>query len=63
MFYALAHLEKQFFADSLLKFVAIAPCNVSKQLNAKMSPAQMLQNLYDYHKIGVYTFGGQSERW
>lgn len=29
MFYALAHLEKEFLADSLHKFVAISPCTVT----------------------------------
>ena len=29
MFYALTHLEKSFFADSLHRFLALAPCTVT----------------------------------
>ena len=30
MFYALAHLEDEFFADSIYKYIALAPCFASE---------------------------------
>ena len=31
MFYALSHLEEDFFVDNLYKFVALAPCTLCSQ--------------------------------
>ena len=28
MFYALAHLEEEFFVDNMYKFLAFAPCTI-----------------------------------
>ena len=55
MFYALAHLEDEFLADSLHRFVALAPCTIA--------PVDGLESywygtLYAMPSVGVYDFYG-----
>ena len=58
MFYALAHknLEEEFFADSLHKFVALAPCTVSAQ--DVDGEDWYYDNLYKYRDAGIHSIGG-----
>lgn len=55
MFYALAHLEEEFLADNLYKFVAMAPCTyVPKDGREKYWD----DTLYSFPSVGVYDLYG-----
>ena len=56
MFYALAHLEEEFFVDNLYKFVAFAPCTIFPPGDV---PESYYENtIYAYPSVGVYDFCG-----
>ena len=55
MFYALAHLEEEFFVDNMYKFLAFAPCTICP----KNGPEEKWQDtLFQYPSIGVYEMYG-----
>lgn len=51
MFYALAHLEETFLADSLLKFVAFAPCTLFE--TGGVPESYYASTIYRFPSIGV----------
>ena len=56
MFYALAHFEEEFLADSLHKFVALAPCTL---YNVGEAPESYFEeSLFAYPSVGVYNMYG-----
>lgn len=58
MFYGLAHREEEFFASSVHKFLAMAPCAVAE---ARGTPeSYYTDNLFQYPSIGVYSLGGSN---
>lgn len=57
MFYGLAHREEEFFAESIHKFLAMAPCTVA-ETEADVPESYFTDNLFQYPSIGVYWLGG-----
>jgi len=55
MFYALAHREEEFFADSLHKFVAMAPCTIASQGGPE---SYYDETLFSISSVGVYDLYG-----
>ena len=55
MFYGLAKYEESFYADSLLKFTAFAPCQWFKQDDKKV----WNRSIFRYDKLGIYVEGGR----
>ena len=56
MFYSLAHKEEEFLADSLLKFVAMAPCFITN--SASKDESYYYNGLYAYPSVGIYDLWG-----
>ena len=55
MFYGLAHREEEFFADSLIKFIALAPCTIA----AADGPESYWESvMYALPSIGVHDLYG-----
>ena len=55
MFYGLVHLEEEFFADSLYKFVAMAPCTICPRDG---SEKYWDKTLFAIPSVGVYDLYG-----
>lgn len=54
MFYGLSKYEEEFYADSLLKFAAFAPCIRFKQDDKKVWE----RSIFRYDNLGIYHEGG-----
>lgn len=54
MFYALAKLEKEFFADHLFTFAALDPCTIQIDEGQRM----YTDGLFKFEDMGIYAFGG-----
>lgn len=55
MFYGLSHLEEEFYADSLLKFAAFAPCIRFDNFSDKKT---WERSVFKYEDMGIYHEGG-----
>ena len=61
MFYALAHIEESFLADSIIKATMIAPCSVSTGLADKDGNPDVAgyeASEWHYLDMGIYNVGG-----
>lgn len=54
MFYALAKLEEEFFADNLFTFAAIDPCTIDVTEGNRIYK----HGLFHFSEYGIYAFGG-----
>ena len=54
MFYGLSKYEEEFYADSLLKFAAFAPCIRFAQQDKKVWE----RSIFKYDDLEIYHFGG-----
>ena len=55
MLYALSHLEEEFFADNIYKFVAFAPCTYVGEDGPE---SYWDDTLFSYPSVGVYELCG-----
>ena len=55
MFYGLSRLEEEFYADSLYKFIAMAPCTLAATIGPE---SDYEESLYRAPDIGVYSLYG-----
>ena len=55
MFYGLVHKEEEFFADSLYKFVAMAPCTIAPEAGPE---SYWDETLFSISSVGVYDLYG-----
>ena len=54
MFYALAKMEDEFFADNLFTFAAIDPCTIDVTEGNRI----YTEGLFHFKEYGIYAFGG-----
>ena len=54
MFYALAKMEDEFFADNLFTFAAIDPCTIDVTEGDRI----YTEGLFHFKEYGIYAFGG-----
>lgn len=57
MFYGLSKFEESFYADSLLKFAAFAPCIRFSQTDPKV----WKRSIFRYDNLGIYHEGGRDQ--
>ena len=54
MFYALAKLEEEFFAENLFTFAALDPCTIA----INEGDHYYTDGLFHFEEYGIYSFGG-----
>ena len=61
MFYALSHIEESFLKDSLIKFIALAPCSIwvgSLNEDGSIDHSAYEGSSFQYHDVGIYNIKG-----
>lgn len=54
MFYGLAKMENEFFADNLFTFAALDPCTIDVTEGDRI----YTEGLFHFAEYGIYAFGG-----